>query len=147
MRDHEFEFSEDDSELDQLWFDPWEGQIELSNCDSFLCKNDLLLDELDGDPVRVLSPLERRRKSLLRQTSLSVFNQPIYNIPSKKEDFQKTHTLFWNQQHLDAEEGSSSDDVSHAKFQASPAHWSIYILNFPVILDYIIRVSIVTTLP
>ena len=112
----EFEFDEDDSELDQLWFDPWEGQIELSNCDYF--KNDLLLDvddEFDSDELRdnlrVLSPLEKRRKSLLRQTSLPVFNQPIYNLPSspKSRDFNNTHTLFWNQKHLD---GGSSDDVS-----------------------------------
>ena len=103
----EFDFDEDDPELDQLWFDPWEGQIELSNCD-YITKNDLILDELDE--LRVLSPLEKRRKSLLRQTSLSVFNQPIYNLSTSNEDFHSAHTLFWNQQlqHLD---GDSPDEV------------------------------------
>ena len=116
----EFEFDEDDSELDQLWFDPWEGQIELSNCD-FNFKNDLsLLDEVEFDDdelrdnLRVLSPLEKRRKSLLRQTSLPVFNQPIYNLPSSNDDFNNTHTLFWNQKHLDG--SGSSDDVSFIDF-------------------------------
>ena len=119
----EFEFDEDDSELDQLWFDPWEGQIELSNCD-FNFKNDLsLLDEVEFDDdelrdnLRVLSPLEKRRKSLLRQTSLPVFNQPIYNLPSSNDDFHNTHTLFWNQKHLDG--SGSSDDVSFIYFAVS----------------------------
>ena len=116
----EFEFDEDDSELDQLWFDPWEGQIELSNCDYL--KNDLsLLDECEFDDdnefrdnLRVLSPLEKRRKSLLRQTSLPVFNQPIYTLPSSNDDFHNTHTLFWNQKHLDG--SGSSDDVSFTDY-------------------------------
>ena len=108
----EFEFDEEDSELDQLWFDPWEGQIELSNFEDY--KNDILhtstdeiLDELDElSELRMLTPLEKRRNSILRQKSLSVFNQPIYNVPSKLQDFHTKHTLFW-QQHLD--EGTTND--------------------------------------
>ena len=71
----EFEFDEEDSELDQLWFDPWEGQIELSNFEDY--KNDILhtstdeiLDELDElSELRMLTPLEKRRNSILRQKS------------------------------------------------------------------------------
>ena len=94
--------------------------IELSNCDYL--KNDLsLLDECEFDDdnefrdnLRVLSPLEKRRKSLLRQTSLPVFNQPIYTLPSSNDDFHNTHTLFWNQKHLDG--SGSSDDVSFTDY-------------------------------
>ena len=106
--------NEDD---DQLWFDPWEGQIELSTDLSpkkhgaVESINDLLLEAEDGfDEFSILSPrldLEQRRGSnstaLLRQTSLpaAIFNSKFDN------NFHSAHTLFWNHHH-----DSSSEDVS-----------------------------------
>lgn len=107
---------DEDSELDQLWFDPWEGQIELSTTDispyvrkSASVNNDLFLEEI-SDELRVMSPLEKRRKSLLRQTSLPVFNQPIYatNSPGDTtDDFHTTHNLYWSNQYNNGSEGVS----------------------------------------
>ena len=109
------DFNNEDDEVDQLWFDPWEGQIELSTDLSPKKQgesiNDLLLEAEDGfDEFSILSPrsLEQRRgssttTSLLRQTSLpaAIFNSKFDN------NFHSAHTLFWNHHH-----DSSSEDVS-----------------------------------
>ncbi len=103
------DFDNDDSEseeLEQLWFDPWEGQIELSGMS-------IDQDILEDDQERVLTPLEKRRKSLLRQTSLPVFNQPIYSptpsLSKIRNDFRDSHKLFWNPISSEDEETSLSD--------------------------------------
>lgn len=75
-------------EEDQLWFDTWEGQIELS-ADSRLLGNRLIVEDdydLDFNPPSYLMD-SRRSKSLLRQKSRPIF-----------DDFHSAHTLFWNNQ-------------------------------------------------
>ena len=101
---------------DQLWFDTWEGQIELSSQDLSPKKHnsaisDLLLeDEVDQfDEFADLSTFEQKHSSssaLLRQTSLpaAIFSSRFDN------NFHSAHTLFWNHHH-----DSSSEDVSQIR--------------------------------
>merc|ERR1712156_1267369 len=105
------DFTNDDDQ-DQLWFDTWEGQIELSSQDLSPKKHhsaisDLLLeDEVDQfDEFADLSTFEQKHSSssaLLRQTSLpaAIFSSKFDN------NFHSAHTLFWNHHH-----DSSSEDV------------------------------------
>jgi Rab11 family-interacting protein 3/4 len=102
-------------EDDQLWFDTWEGQIELSQDSSSPKKpqsiNDLLLEaEDDFDEFSVLSPSFLQKtpqggssSAFLRQASLpaALFSSEFGN------NFHSAHTLFWNQHSRD----SSSEDV------------------------------------
>ena len=81
-------------EEDQLWFDTWEGQIELSTDSNFSAaahRRIIIEDDFDLDfnpPSYIMD--RRRSKSLLRQKSLPVFDN--------FDDFHSTHTLFWNNQ-------------------------------------------------
>ena len=75
---------------DQLWFDTWEGQIELST-------NPKIEDEFedDFDEWRVYSPLERVRgtkSSLLRSASLP----QRHSNNAQNNRFHSAHTLFWD---------------------------------------------------
>ena len=103
---------EDDQ--DQLWFDTWEGQIELSSQNLSPKKhqsaiNDLFLEDEAVDQFDEYSDLptfEQKHSSssaLLRQTSLpaAIFSSKFDN------NFHSAHTLFWNHHH-----DSSSEDVS-----------------------------------
>ena len=85
----------EDSEegADQLWFDTWEGQIELSANPKI--EDDFEVDEFDE--WRVYSPLERLRGSkgsLLRSASLPQQNRLSNNAQNNR--FHSAHTLFWD---------------------------------------------------
>ena len=92
--------TEDDleDETDGLWFDTWEGQIELTETKRHSIDYDLE-DEFDTTEWRVYSPLNYIRKKspgLLRTTSLQVTNQAQNNSFN-----HSAHTLFWNLSHDD----------------------------------------------
>ncbi len=93
----EDELNEDE---DQLWFDPWEGQIELSSHElsaaDLSLDDELLLDEfriLSSSPVTARNSLEQRRKSILlqrKETGLTTCSTGLF------DNFHSAHTLFWN---------------------------------------------------
>ena len=100
------EILENDDE--QLWFDPWEGQIELSVHKDLSPEKTILNDEiLLEENLQNLETSRRNSLLLCRQTSLpgSLFSTSN-NSPGKFDNFHSTHTLFWNQRH------DSSEDVS-----------------------------------
>jgi len=99
------EILENDDE--QLWFDPWEGQIELSVHKDLSPEKTILNDEiLLEENLQNLETSRRNSLLLCRQTSLpgSLFSTSN-NSPGKFDNFHSTHTLFWNQRH------DSSEDV------------------------------------
>ena len=89
------EFTNNSVLEDELWFDTWEGQIELSDTKKY-CETELDFDEFDLE--RVYSPIIRQKSpSLLRTTSLPV-------PPAQNNRFHSAHTLFWNLHHDDDED-------------------------------------------
>ena len=95
--------TEDDleDETDGLWFDTWEGQIELTETKRHSIDYELE-DEFDIAEWRSYSPLNYIRKKspgLLRTTSLQVATG--LNQAQNNRFNHSAHTLFWNLSHDD----------------------------------------------
>ena len=73
---------------DQLWFDPWEGQIELLTNKADLDMNSKSLLEHELSLEEEFEEFPKRKTLLLRHTTTSVPN----------DNFHSAHTLFWNHQ-------------------------------------------------
>lgn len=107
------EFNEDDD--DQLWFDPWEGQIELSSHEVVGSKaqqsSDFILEEFDE--TSSFSSSSVGQHSVTRKTGSDLMMMQGSNF----DNFHSAHTLFWNNQ----QRGAELEDVS-----ASPRPlWSL----------------------
>lgn len=84
------EFNEDND--DQLWFDPWEGQIELSSHE-LVGKSDFILEEFDENSSFSSSSVAGQQSYKRGKTGSDLMQG------SNFDNFHSAHTLFWNNQH------------------------------------------------